>query len=91
MAYMSQAGTPINLTSSGIISKVAGCLIGYHVNSTSSGTIVFRDGTLSNSTALSGTITPAAGAFQWFPAAMPNGAYATIGGTLDVTFFFDAG
>jgi hypothetical protein len=90
MAYMSQAGTPINLSSSGIISKVAGSLLGYHVNSTSSGTIVFRDGTLAASAVISGTITPAIG-FQWFPAAMPNGAFATIGGTLDVTFFFAAG
>lgn len=90
MANSVESGAPINLTSSGIISKVSGALLGYHVNSTTSGTIVFRDGTLSSSSAITGTITPAIG-FQFFPAAMPNGAYATIGGTLDVTFFFAAG
>ena len=90
MSYDSQAGTPINLTSSGIIAKASGSLIGYHVNSTSSGTMVFRDGILSSSTAITGTITPAIG-FQFFPAAMPNGAFVTIGATIDVTFFYDAG
>ena len=52
--------------------------------------MVFRDGILSSSTAITGTITPAIG-FQFFPAAMPNGAFVTIGATIDVTFFYDAG
>ena len=90
MAYVSQAGTPINLSSSAIVSKAGGALIGYHVNSTSSGTIVFKDGTTTGSTAVTGTVTPSTG-FNAFPAAFPNGLFVTIGGTLDVTFFFDAG
>lgn len=90
MAHVNQSGTPINKTSSSIVSSAPGSLIGYHVNSTTSGTIVFRSGTLSTSTAVSGTITPGTG-FNAFPGSFPDGCYATIGGTLDVTFFFAAG
>ena len=92
MAYVSQAGTPINLTSSAIVSKAGGALIGYHVNSTAAGTIVFRVGSAgtSSGTAVSGTITPSVG-FNAFPMEAPGGCHATIGGTLDVTFFIAAG
>ena len=89
MSIMQQSGTRVNLTSSGAISTVSGSLIGYHVNSTSSGTIIFKNGG-TGGTALSGTITPSAG-FNAFPAYFTASACATIGGTLDVTFFFAAG
>ena len=90
MAQVQQAGTPVLLTSSGAVSVAAGTMIGYHVNSTSSGTIVLANGTAASNTAVSGTITPSAG-FNAFPAYFPAGCYATIGGTLNVTFFFAAG
>lgn len=89
MSQVQQAGTPVLLISSGEVSLRAGSLIGYHVNSTTAGTIVFRDGG-SGGTAVSGTITPSIG-FNAFPGFFPNGCYATIGGTLNVTFFFAAG
>ena len=89
MAQVQQGGTPINLTSSGAISNSPGTLIGYHVNSTSAGTIVIRDGG-SAGTALSGTITPGTG-FNAFPCAFRTSGYATLSGTIDVTFFFAAG
>ena len=91
MAQIQQGGTPINLTSSGAISTCPGTLIGYHVNSTSGGTIVFKNGGTSG-TAVSGTITPSLG-FNAFPAYFTSsvGAFATISGTIDVTFFFAAG
>ena len=89
MSQIQQAGTPINLSSSGAVSATSGTLIGYHVNSTSSGTIVFKNGG-SAGTAVSGTITPSVG-FNAFPAYFTTSCYATIGGTLDVTFFFAAG
>lgn len=89
MGYVQQAGTPVNLSASGIVSKAGGVMIGYHVNSTTAGTIVLRDGSTSGSTAVTGTITPSTG-FQAFPAAFSTGCYATIGGTIDVTFFFEA-
>jgi hypothetical protein len=92
MAQVQQSGTPINLTSTNTISKVDCVLIGYHVNSTSSGTIVFRVGSTGSSsgTVVSGTITPSPG-FNAFPMYAPGGCHATIGGTLDVTFFVAAG
>ena len=87
--YVNQAGTPVNLSSSGAVSLAGGVLVGYHVNSTAAGTIVIRSGSTSGGTAVSGTITPSIG-FQAFPGAFPNGCYATIANTLDVTFFFSA-
>ncbi len=89
MAQTVESGTPTNLTSSGSVSLVAGTLLGFYVNSTTSGTIVIRNGGASG-TALSGTITPAIG-FHRFPAYCTSGCYATIGATLDVTLFFAAG
>lgn len=88
---VAQSGTPINLTGTGTISKVDGNLIGFYVNSTTSGTIVIRSGSsgTSSGTAISGTITPGVG-FHPFPAYCPSGAHATIANTMDVTFFFAA-
>lgn len=88
---MFETGSPVNLTASGAISLRPGYLLGFYVNTTSSGTLVIKDGG-SSGTALTGTITPAIG-FHRFPAAIRSatGAYATIGATLDVTFFFAAG
>ncbi len=92
MAQFVQAGTPILLTSTNTISKVSGTLLGFYVNSTSSGTVVFRVGAAgaSTGTAVSGTITPAIG-FHRFPMYCPAGAHVTIANTLDATFFFAAG
>jgi hypothetical protein len=86
-----QSGTPILLAASGAISLMPGSLVGFYVASTTSGTIVLRDGG-SGGTAISGTITPAAG-WHTFPAAITSasGAYATIANTISVTFFFAAG
>ena len=90
MALALEYGTPVNLSASGIVSKASGGLLGFYVNSTNAGTIVLRDGTLAGSSAITGTITPAIG-WREFPAEMPNGCYATIGGVaLDVTFIFAA-
>ena len=81
-----ESGTPVNLTASGAVSLVPGTLLGFYVNSTTSGTIAFKDGG-SGGTAVSGTITPAIG-FHRFPAEFVTSCYATIGATLDVTLFF---
>ena len=90
MAQFQEAGTPILLTATGAVSIAAGSLIGFYVNSTSSGTVVIADGTATSNTAISGTITPAIG-FHRFPAYCRNGCYVTIANTLNVTFFFAAG
>lgn len=90
MAQVQQAGTPILLTSSGTVSIASGSLIGYNVNSTTSGTIVLSNGSTSGGTAVCGTITPDAG-WNTFCAIFPTGCYATLGGTINVTFIFAAG
>lgn len=86
MTSVVETGTPVNLTASGSVALHAGNLIGFYVNSTSAGTVVIRDGGASG-TAISGTITPAIG-FHPFPASCATGCYATLGGTINVTFFY---
>ncbi len=90
MAQVQQSGMPILLTSSGVVSNTSGSLLGFYVNSTTGGTIVIRNGGAAG-TAVSGTITPAAGTFHAFPAYMTTGCYFTIANTLNVTAFFAAG
>lgn len=86
MAQQVFSGTPILLSSTGTVSLVPGTLIGFYVNSTSSGTIVINNDT----TAVSGTITPAIGWHFW-PAYFTASCKVTIGATISVTFMFAAG
>ena len=92
MSQVQQAGTPINKTSTGTVSVVGGSLIGFYVNSTTSGTIVLRTGSAgtSSGTAISGTITPAVG-WHTYAVYCVGGLHATIANTIDVTFAFSAG
>jgi hypothetical protein len=85
MAMVNQAGVPVNLSASGSVCVNPCQVIGFYVNSTSGGTLVFRDGGAAG-TAVSGTITPLAG-FNTFPASMSTGCYVTISGTINVTVF----
>jgi hypothetical protein len=89
MAQYVESGTPINLTSTAVVGATSGTLLGFYVNSTTAGTIVFRVGGASG-TVVSGTITPAIG-WHRYPMYCPGGAHATIANTLDVTFSFAAG
>lgn len=87
MAAVVEGGNYKNLTSTGAVTANAGTLLGFYVNSTTSGTIAFKDGG-SGGTAMGGTITPAVG-FHRFPATFGvGGLYATIANTLDVTLFY---
>jgi len=88
MAQVQQAGNYANKTSTAAISLTPGSLIGFYVNSTTGGTIVLRDGGASGTT-VSGTITPAVG-FHCYPASFITSCHATLGNTIDVTFFFSA-
>lgn len=81
----SNYGAPKNMTATGTVKAVEGRLVGFYVNSTSSGTLVLRDGGASG-TVLSGTITPAIG-FHAFPASFATDLHVTIANTLNVTFF----
>lgn len=80
-----EVGTPTNITGTGDVTTKPGSLLGFYVNSTSSGTIAFKDGG-SGGTAISGTITPAIG-FHRYPLHTSGGLYATIANTLNVTLF----
>ncbi len=81
-------GQASNQTASAVVNARPCELIGFYVNSTSSGTIVFHDAaSASINNALSGTITPAIG-FHWFPATLGKGLRIVIGGTLNVTLFY---
>jgi hypothetical protein len=75
------------LTSSGTVKDGSGVLLGFYVASTSSGTIVLRDGVLDTSPAVSGTITPAVG-WHAFPAVFSTGIRATLASTINVTFLY---
>ena len=91
MSQFAEAGTPINFSADQIVSKAPGTLLGFYVNSTSSGTIVIYNGTTAGGTALSGTITPAIG-YHRFPAFCTNSCFiAVTGGSANVTAFFAAG
>lgn len=84
---MPEFGSAVNISATADIG-VAGAdlvLLGFYVNSTTAGTLVLKRGGASG-TAISGTITPAIG-FHRFPASCPAGLNATVGGTLNVTFF----
>lgn len=82
------AGSYNNLTSTAAISTGSCVLTGFYVNSTSGGTLVFRDGGASGTT-VSGTITPAAG-WHFFPASFPTSAHVTIAvAAINVTFVFN--
>jgi hypothetical protein len=81
-------GSYKNTTSTVNVSPRTGALLGFYVNSTTSGTIVLYDSaTTTTTTAITGTITPAVG-WHSLPASYVNGLYAVIGATINVTFVF---
>jgi len=86
---VAEVGGYKNITATGAVSTGPCQLIGFYVNNTTIGTLVLRNGGASGEV-MSGTITPAIG-FHRFPANVGVSLYATVGGTLDVTFFFAAG
>lgn len=90
MSQIAQSGTPVNLADSGAVSARPGSLLGFYVNSTSSGVINFKDGG-TGGTAITGSITPAIG-FQRLPAYFRTDCYMTlVSGAINVTAFFAAG
>jgi hypothetical protein len=77
----------VNITATAQLALGAKRLKGFYVNSTSSGTLVLKEGD-TNGVAITGTITPAIG-WHDFPVSVTNGLHATIASTLNVTFIFD--
>jgi len=86
---VAEVGGYKNITATGAVSNGPCQLIGFYVNNTTVGTLVLRNGGASGDV-MSGTSTPAIG-FHRFPANVGVSLYATVGGTLDVTFFYAAG
>jgi hypothetical protein len=83
-----EGGNYKNITATGAVTTLPCTLLGFYVNSTTAGTLVLRDGG-AGGTVMGGTITPAAGTFHRFPATVgASGLHATVGGTIDVTFFY---
>ena len=82
-----QHGQYKNITGTGAVTAVGGILLGFYVNSTTGGTLVLKDWTVSAGTTFTGTITPAIG-WHFYPAGFGTGLYATIANTLDVTFVY---
>jgi hypothetical protein len=78
-------GGPVRLTGTGQVKEGGGAILGFYVNSTSTGTIVLHDAATGGTNAISGTITPAIG-WHPFPVKFTAGLRAVIANTLDVTF-----
>jgi hypothetical protein len=79
------AGGPNDAGSVAETTALQGAILGWYVNSTSSGTIALTKGTSSGGAAITGTITPAIG-WHEFPCVSESGIYCTIGATINVTF-----
>jgi hypothetical protein len=89
MAQLGYTYKDIAASTSGVLA-VPGVLHGMFVNSSSSGTLKLYD----NASAQSGTVinnttgTLAVGYYPLGDAALVNGLSVTVGGTIDVTFYF---
>lgn len=77
-----------HLTATANVKASQGALLGFYVNSTTTGTIQFYDDAATGTTtAITGAITPAIG-WNALPVSFANGLYAVIGATLDVTIVY---
>jgi hypothetical protein len=63
-----------------------GVISGMYVNSTTAGTVKLYDYSSATGTAISGTITPAIGYHNLGSLSCSTGCFASLGGTIDVTF-----
>lgn len=79
----------VNLTASALVKTGQGVLKGMYVNSTTAGTIRFYNNTAASGAVINSVITPAIGYHELGDASFNVGLYATIGGTLDVTLYFE--
>ena len=86
---MTNARKFTNLTASALINTGYGVLVGMYVNSTTAGTIKFWNNTSAVGAVINNTITPAIGYHSLGEANFTTGLCVTIGGTLDVTLYFE--
>lgn len=79
-------GGPNDAGSQAETTALQGAILGFYVNSTTGGTIVLSTNNAGAAgTAFTGTITPAIG-WNFMPVISAGGIFATIGGTISVTF-----
>jgi hypothetical protein len=77
-----------NLTATANVKASQGALLGFYVNSTTSGTIQFYDDAATDTTApITGVITPAIG-WHNLPVGFGSGLYAVVGGTANITIVY---
>lgn len=81
-----QVGIPVNKTATANISALDGAMLGFYVNSTTTGTVQFYDSATTTTTIpITGVITPAIG-WNPLPITFANGLYAVIAGSaLNIT------
>lgn len=79
-----QAGRAVTISTGADITTAACTLIGFYVDSTSSGVLTL--GNAGAGTSLTGLITPAVG-YHAYPMLCPDGLFATIGNTMNLTLF----
>ena len=79
----SVSGSPFPVTGTGQVTDKPSVISGFYVNSTSAGTLVFRDGTGSG-VAVGGTITPAVG-WHTYAFNFSKGVHITVANTIDIT------
>jgi hypothetical protein len=85
MAYGDLAGDYKNIISTQNLVPRSGTLLGFYVNSTSSGTLLIYDSaTTTTNLQISGLITPAIG-WNNYPVKFVNGLYVVIANTLNLT------
>lgn len=77
-----------NLTVSGAVKTTSGRLVGMYVNSTTAGTVKLWDSLSAAGAVINNTITPAIGYHALGNVSFTIGLFATIGGALDVTFYY---
>lgn len=80
-------GSYVNKSASGNVKSTSGQLLGFFVATTSSGVIQFYDdAAIGTTTAITGAITPAAGAWYFLPVAFANGLNMVLNsGSINVT------
>ena len=81
---VAECGFPVNFNASGDLSVGSCKLLRVLINSTSSGTLVFRRGG-SGGTVLNGTLTPAAGQSIELGWDIGGVLHVTVGGTINAT------
>lgn len=87
-AHMMPSGRYTNITDDTLIKQGPGQMMGFYVNSTSSGTIIIYDNTTAADPKICNTITPAIG-WHSLPVSFNTGLFFDkTGGTIDLTVVF---